>query len=89
DSPRDLVSALGYGPDPTRPDTVGLVYNKRMQVPGGPIGRAWGPSSEHAGIVYHGFGDGHVESISLEVDWGVYAAGITIDGGEEISFEDF
>ena len=37
---------------------------------GGP--RVWGPSSRHPGVVIHGYGDGHTESIYENMDKDVY-----------------
>jgi prepilin-type N-terminal cleavage/methylation domain-containing protein len=81
DTPADIVSALGYGPDPTNPSTASLQYNTVLN-------RDWGPSSEHSGIVIHCYGDGHVDSISVGVDWGVYCATTTAQGGESASAAD-
>ena len=44
--------------------------------------RKWGPSSNHAGIVLHGLGDGSARRISEEVDSNVYLWLITRNGRE-------
>jgi hypothetical protein len=45
----------------------------------------WGPSSEHAGgIVFHVFGDCHVEGFTDEYDPNVYLWVVTRNGGEPI-----
>jgi hypothetical protein len=69
------VSALGYGPDPTDQTSLNRTYNPL-------IGRVWGPSSEHSGVVIHSYGDNHTQAITEEIDWGVYCAIITASGGE-------
>ena len=50
---------------------------------GGTYGRKAGPSSDHReGLVVHAFADGHVLSISPEIDRNVYLRLITRSGGE-------
>ncbi len=50
--------------------------------PGGQ-NRNWGPSSRHPGVVVHGFGDGHTESIPDTVDPTTYLQQVT-RGGREV-----
>lgn len=44
--------------------------------------RCWGPSSDHGGVVIHGFADGHVESIDEGVEATTYFRRITRAGRE-------
>jgi prepilin-type N-terminal cleavage/methylation domain-containing protein len=45
--------------------------------------RNWGPSSQHPGVVIHGYGDGHTEGINDTVDPTVYIQSVT-RGGREV-----
>ena len=50
---------------------------------GGSLDRACGPSSNHsAGVVIHTFADGHVQSISSDIDRNLYLRLFTRSGGE-------
>ncbi len=85
ETPATIVHAMQFGPDPTNPQTQGILY--KIANIGGATSyeRSWGPSSEHSGIVIHAFGDNHTQSIPIEVDWGVYCALVTRAGGEAVS----
>ena len=76
------LSAQQYGPDPNNTVTAGFRYNPNL-------GRSWGPSSAHSGIVIYSFGDNHTRSVSNEVDAGVLAALVTKNGGESVSENEF
>lgn len=76
------LSAQQYGPDPNNTVTASFRYNPSL-------GRDWGPSSAHSGIVIYSFGDNHTRSITNEVDAGVLAALVTKNGGESISESEF
>lgn len=69
------AAALDYGGDSD--DT----YFPAGRFPG-QQGRAWGPSSEHRGLVHHGFADGHAQSFNSDVDPTIYMRCITRNGGE-------
>jgi prepilin-type processing-associated H-X9-DG protein len=50
--------------------------------------RVWGPSSEHTGgAVNHVFADGHVTSITPDIDRNVYLRIISRDGGEAVTLD--
>ncbi len=51
------------------------------------VGRDWGPSSQHPGVVQHGFGDGHAKPITDTIDGDVYLYLITRNGREPIDME--
>ena len=46
------------------------------------VNRIWGPSSRHPGVVIHGFGDGHTDSINDTIDPTVYVHMVTRAGRE-------
>ncbi|MEM6655085.1 MAG: DUF1559 domain-containing protein [Planctomycetota bacterium] len=46
--------------------------------------RRWGPSSQHPGIVQHGWGDGHASQISDQIDPDVYIHIVTRNGRESV-----
>jgi hypothetical protein len=46
------------------------------------IGRIWGPSSAHPGVVQFGYGDGHGEAIEESIDPDVFLHRVTRAGGE-------
>jgi prepilin-type N-terminal cleavage/methylation domain-containing protein len=70
-------SALNYGPDPTSPNQI---YGKGMPAAGA---RRWGPSSDHGGdVVIHGFGDGAVRPINVDINPNMYMWLVTPNGGE-------
>lgn len=46
--------------------------------------RKYGPSSQHPGVVVHGFGDGHVTEIGNDIDLDVYLHLITRAGNDVI-----
>lgn len=46
------------------------------------IGRIWGPSSAHPGVVQFAYGDGHGAAIEESVDPDVFVHRVTRDGGE-------
>jgi prepilin-type N-terminal cleavage/methylation domain-containing protein len=52
-----------------------------------PPGRAWGPSSQHPGVVQHGWGDGRGSAIPDTVDGAVYLHLITRNGRETDSID--
>ena len=65
-----LQSALNYGP---RPDDLTATHVSPERVywfdfAGGNDARQWGPSSDHTGVVVHGFADGHAIAISDATD---------------------
>ena len=76
------VLALNYGPTVTAQGRVCMKLSGR-----GSLGNsAWGPSSDHAGgLVMHAYGDGHMGSISSDIDPAVYHALPTRAGGETAS----
>ena len=71
------LHSLNYGPDPN--NVANQVYYWTGFAGGN---RSWGPSSEHAGVIIHSFGDRHTIAIPVEVDWHVYMALITARGNE-------
>jgi type II secretory pathway pseudopilin PulG len=78
-------SALNYGPSRQTPTAVYLPTDSLTDpdISGIPPGRLWGPSSEHrGGIINHAFGDGHVESISENIDPNIYLRLTTRNYGE-------
>ncbi len=71
--------SLNQGSIRNEPD---LFYQRESDNPHGPE-RRWGPSSAHSGgIVIHGYGDGHAEGISEEIDDNAYLWSITVAGRE-------
>jgi prepilin-type processing-associated H-X9-DG protein len=81
-------SSLNYGPTRQTPTAVYLPTDALSDpdISGIPPGRLWGPSSEHrGGIVNHAFADGHVESISDQIDPNVYLWMTTRNGGEPLA----
>ena len=50
-------------------------------------GRHWGPSSQHPGVVQHGFGDGHAKPIADSIDGDVYMYLVTRNGREPVDLE--
>ncbi len=51
--------------------------------------RQFGPSSDHDAVVIHTFGDNHTVPLTIDVSPNVYAAMVTINGGENVNTEDF
>lgn len=49
--------------------------------------RKWGPSSAHDSVVVHVFGDCHTATLTTDIDEGVYAAYVTVNGGETVPAE--
>ena len=76
------LSAQQYGPDPNNTVSSGFIYNTQL-------GRSWGPSSAHSGIVIYSFGDNHTRSISNEVDAGILMALVNRNDGASTSEDDF
>ena len=76
------LSGLNYGPTVTAQGRVCMKLSGR-----GSLGNsAWGPSSDHSGgLTMHGYGDGHMGSISSDIDPAIYFALITRAGGETAS----
>ena len=71
------LTALNYGPDATSPNQI---YGRNMPASGA---RRWGPSSDHGGdVVIHGFGDGSVRPINVDINPNMYMWLITPNGGE-------
>jgi prepilin-type N-terminal cleavage/methylation domain-containing protein len=52
--------------------------------PHGNVGRDWGPSSQHPGVVQHGWGDGHGKAIPDNVDADIYLYLISKNGREPV-----
>ena len=71
----NVGSALNFGPE-NNTSTQQYLSN-----------RVWGPSSEHDAVVIHTFGDNHTLGITADVDEGVYAAMVTINGGENVNMD--
>jgi hypothetical protein len=57
-------------------------YQRDNDNPHQTTGRAWGPSSQHPGVVQHGWGDGRATSISDTIEPDVYLHMITRNGRE-------
>ena len=80
-------TALNYGPSKQNPTAIYLPADSCVDPDLSPsdCGRLWGPSSEHAGgIVFHVFGDCHVEGFTETYDPNVYLWVVTRNGGEPI-----
>ncbi|HVT26658.1 MAG TPA: DUF1559 domain-containing protein [Lacipirellulaceae bacterium] len=73
-------SSLNKG-DPKSSDTK--LYYQNTNPHGN--ARIWGPSSRHPGVVIHGFGDAHVESVNDTIDPSTYIQMITRSGREVIN----
>ncbi len=71
---------LNYGPAKEFPDRMYLPKDQWANSQG----RAWGASSNHPGVVIHGFADGSVKSLSDDIDPQVYRALVSRDGNETI-----
>ena len=78
------VAALGYGPNAAAPTRKSLDLGTR-----GTLGNsAWGPSSDHAGgTVTTGFGDGHVTTLTPDIDPAVFFGLVTRAVGETVTAE--
>ncbi len=63
-------------------DNAGTFKNKHLTSGTNAGIRVWGPSSRHPGIVIHGFGDAHTESINDSIDKNVYIHMATRNGRE-------
>jgi prepilin-type N-terminal cleavage/methylation domain-containing protein len=73
-------SALNYGPQPGS-SPPNPIYGRGMQGSAGV--RLWGPSSDHGGdVVIHGFGDGAVRPINVDINPNMYMWLVTPNGGE-------
>lgn len=74
-----VQSALNYGPTATAQGRLAINHGSL-----GTFGNsAWGPSSDHAGgQVTIAYGDGHNQSLSSDIDPGVWIAICTRDSGE-------
>ena len=77
------VSALNYGDN----RNVAPKFLVQTNCPHSGVGRDWGPSSQHPGVVQHGFGDGHAQAIADTMDASVYLYLITSNGREPIDME--
>ena len=80
------ATALNYG-DSRLDTTKDGVFLRRSADPHGDTGRRWGPSSQHPGVVQHGFGDGHAKPIADTIEGDVYLYLITRNGREPIDLE--
>jgi prepilin-type N-terminal cleavage/methylation domain-containing protein len=80
------VSALNYG-DGRVDTTQAGVFMTRTSDPHQGQGRNWGPSSQHPGVVQHGFGDGHAKPVADTIDGDVYLYLITRGGREPVDME--
>ena len=76
-------AAIGYGPSAANPSRKALALGAR----GTRGDSAWGPSSDHAGLVTTGFADGHVDTIATDVDPAVYFGLVTRAGQETKGLE--
>jgi prepilin-type N-terminal cleavage/methylation domain-containing protein len=75
--PATVLTALNYGPDAANPQQI---YGRGMPPAGA---RKWGPSSDHGGdVVIHGFGDGAVRPINVDINPNMYMWLVTPNGGE-------
>lgn len=74
-------ASLNQGPN-RRTTTTEMDY--RPQDPHGTVGRDWGPSSQHSGVVQHGWGDGHGKAVQENIDPDVYMYLISHNGGEAV-----
>jgi prepilin-type N-terminal cleavage/methylation domain-containing protein len=75
------TTALNFGPGNTGSTTTSEQYDGSSMI----AKRSYGPSSDHmGGIVMHGMGDGSVQEVTVDIDAGVYFAGITCRGGENV-----
>jgi prepilin-type N-terminal cleavage/methylation domain-containing protein len=63
------------------------VFMTSSTCPHGSQGRHWGSSSQHPGVVQHGFGDGHAKPIADSIDGDVYMYLITRNGREPVDME--
>ncbi|MEM9186125.1 MAG: DUF1559 domain-containing protein, partial [Planctomycetota bacterium] len=59
-------------------------YMPSADNPHGNVNVLWGPSSQHPGVVQHGWGDGHGSAISDQVDPDVYLWVVTRNGRETL-----
>jgi len=50
--------------------------------------RQFGPSSDHDAVTIHTFGDNHTTALTVDIDANVYAAIVTINGGENVNLDD-
>jgi prepilin-type N-terminal cleavage/methylation domain-containing protein len=80
------ATALNYGNGRLETTQDG-VFLRRSADPHGGQGRRWGPSSQHPGVVQHGFGDGHAKPVADTIDGDVYLYLITRAGREPIDME--
>ncbi len=71
----NVQSALNFGP--TGPGDNDKYLSNRV----------WGPSSFHNGVTNHLFCDAHVASMTDDIDPGVYAAMVSVDGQENIPLD--
>ena len=71
-------AGIGYGPSAANPSRKALALGAR----GTRGDSAWGPSSDHTGLVTTGFADGHVDSIATDIDPAVYFGLVTRAGQE-------
>ena len=75
--------SLGYGPTKAEPTRTCLALGPR-----GTLGNsAWGPSSDHPGLVTTGFADGHVTMLATDTDPTVYLGLVTRAVGETVAVE--
>ncbi len=82
-APTSPAMALNVGSDQTG---TGAELPYLMSWPHGGGSRRWGPSAAHSGgVAIHGFGDGHADPISEDIEGSVYLWRITRSGREVIS----
>ena len=70
--------AIGWGPSAKDPGRKALALGAR----GTRGDSAWGPSSDHAGLVTTAFADGHVDTLATDIDAAVYFGLVTRAGQE-------
>jgi hypothetical protein len=90
--PPDWATYIGFDYDPTGADQS-RIYDDTLNDLGGSVGvppGIFGPSSDHAGVVHHLFGDNNCRGISTDVDVALYMFLITRNGKDPTGafFED-
>jgi hypothetical protein len=88
----NVISALQYGPtsgSPTRMANYmpGLQQQSAAAGTFGAAGGAWGPSSSHPAGVVSAYIDGHVGTITGDIDPSIFFGLITVGGGEVASVD--
>jgi hypothetical protein len=74
-------TALNKGPSRANPNVYYRTTDPHRQPS---AEREWGPSSQHPGVVQHGWGDGHGEAIPESIDPDVYMYLISRSGREPV-----